>query len=79
MTLPSVTSPDPQALLTLGGACKILNVHPNTLREWSNRGLIPSYRIGHRRDRRFVTQDILDFLEGAGKERSGQSSPGNAA
>jgi len=79
MTLPSVTRAKPQALLTVGGACKILNVHPNTLREWNNKGLIPSYRIGQRRDRRFATQDILDFLEGAGKEREGRSSPGNAA
>lgn len=68
MTLPSVTRAEPQALLTVGEACKILNVHPNTLREWSNRGLIPSYRIGQRRDRRFVMQDIVDFLKGVSKE-----------
>ena len=66
MTLPNVIKADPQALLTVAEACKILNVHPNTMREWSNKGLIPSYRIGQRQDRRFVTQDILDFLEEAG-------------
>ncbi len=62
MTLLSVTRADPQALLTVGEACKILNVCPNTMRVWSDKGLIPSYRIGQRRDRRFVTQDVLDFL-----------------
>lgn len=77
MTLPSVTMAEPQDLLTVAGACKLLNVHPNTLRDWSNKGLIPSYRIGQRRDRRFATQDVLDFLEGAGKGRDGRSSPGN--
>ena len=72
MTLPSLTRADPQALLTVGEACKMLNVCPNTLRVWSDKGLIPSYRIGQRRDRRFVTQDILDFLEGVGKGREGR-------
>ena len=67
MTLPSVTRTDPQALLTVSQASEILNVCRGTLRKWSNKGLIPSYRIGRRRDRRFVTQDILDFLEGAGR------------
>ncbi len=67
MTLPRVTSADPKLLLTVGEACKILNVCPNTMRVWSDKGLIPSYRIGQRRDRRFLTQDILDFLEGVGE------------
>ena len=72
MTLPRVTSADPQALLTVGEACKILNVCPNTIRVWSDKGLIPSYRIGQRRDRRFLTQDILDFLEGVGEGLEGR-------
>ena len=71
MTLPKVTSADPRALLTVGEACKILNVCPNTIRGWSDRGLIPSYRIGQRRDRRFLTQDILDFLEGVDEGKAG--------
>lgn len=72
MATPSVTRAEPQTLLTVAGACKLLNVHPNTLREWSNKGLIPSYRIGQRRDRRFAMRDILDFLEGEGTEREGR-------
>ena len=71
MTLPRVTSADPQALLTVGEACKILNVCPNTIRVWSDKGLIPSYRIGQRRDRRFLTQDILDFVGGVGEGMEG--------
>ena len=66
MTLPSTDTYDPQALLTVGQASKMLNVSPGTLRHWSNKGMIPSYRVGQRRDRRFLTQDILDFLEVVG-------------
>ena len=50
-------------LLSVGQAALILSVHPNTLRNWSNKGLIPSYRIGQRRDRRFALDDLREFLE----------------
>ena len=50
-------------LLSVGQAALILSVHPNTLRKWSNKGLLPSYRIGQRRDRRFALDDLRDFLE----------------
>ena len=49
-------------LLTVGEASLFLHVHCNTLRKWSDKGLIPSYRIGQRRDRRFAVEDVLDFL-----------------
>ena len=51
-------------LLSVGQAALILSVHPNTLRKWSNKGLLPSYRIGQRRDRRFALDDLREFLEG---------------
>ena len=50
-------------LLSVGQAALILSVHPNTLRKWSNKGLLPSYRIGQRRDRRFALEDLREFLE----------------
>ena len=50
-------------LVPVGEASQILNVHPNTLRKWSDRGLIPSFRIGLLRDRRFAVEDLLAFLE----------------
>ncbi len=78
MTLPRATIADPLALLTVGEACKLLNVCPNTMRVWSDKGLIPSYRIGQRRDRRFLTQDLLDFLKGGGPGREERSSIGAA-
>ena len=50
-------------LVPVGEASQILSVHPNTLRKWSDSGLIPSYRIGQRRDRRFAVSDLLAFIE----------------
>ena len=50
-------------LLSVGAASQVLSVHPNTLRKWSDSGLIPSYRIGQRRDRRFIMSDLVDFMQ----------------
>ena len=36
----------------------LLNVHINTVRRWSNKGILKSYRIGPRGDRRFKRKDI---------------------
>ena len=49
-------------MLRVGEAADFLHVHPNTLRKWSSVGLIPSYRLGHRRDRRFRVEDLASFL-----------------
>jgi len=50
-------------MLTVREASQVLSVHPNTLRKWSDRGMIPTYRIGNRRDRRFVMSDLVDFMD----------------
>ena len=49
-------------LLAVGKASQILNVHPNTLRKWSDGGMIPTYRIGKRKDRGFIISDLVDFI-----------------
>lgn len=49
-------------LLAVREVAGILNVNPKTVRQWSNQGLIKSYRIGPRRDRRFSKKDINSFL-----------------
>ncbi|MBI2857491.1 MAG: helix-turn-helix domain-containing protein [Chloroflexi bacterium] len=55
-------------MLTIAQVAALLNIHPNTVRVWSNKGLLRAYRLGFRRDRRFRLQDVDAFLgEGAGK------------
>lgn len=49
-------------ILTLSEACKLLNCHPNTLRQWDNKGYLKAIRFGARRDRRYYKKDILKFL-----------------
>ena len=50
------------ALLTTSETAKLLNIHTNTVRNWSNLGVIPSFRIGPRCDRRFRKRDLMTFL-----------------
>ncbi len=40
----------------------LLNIHINTVRRWSNEGILRAYRISSRGDRRFKKQDILNLL-----------------
>ena len=56
-----------EPMLTTSEVAKILNVHINTVRRWSNQGAIKSYRIGSRGDRRFRKGDVdaLFSSEGA--------------
>jgi len=49
-------------ILTLEQACKLLNCHPNTLRNWDNKGILKAIRFGTRKDRRYRKSDILKVL-----------------
>jgi excisionase family DNA binding protein len=49
-------------ILTLKKACEVLSCHPNTLRNWVNKGKVECVRFGDRGDRRFKRQDILNLL-----------------
>jgi len=49
-------------LLTLQEACDILKCHPNTLRQWDNKGILVAVRFGERKDRRYRKEDILKLL-----------------
>ena len=53
---------DPDALLTTAQAAELLNVHVNTVRRWSNKGILETYRIGPRGDRRFRRQYVDKLL-----------------
>ena len=51
-----------EPMLTTAELSQLLNVHPSTLRRWSNEGIIRTYRIGSRADRRFRKDDVDRFL-----------------
>jgi excisionase family DNA binding protein len=57
-----VEAQETNALLTAGKAAQLLNVHINTIRKWSNLGILKSFRIGPRGDRRFRKEDVYRFL-----------------
>jgi len=50
------------SMLTAGEVARLLHIHPNTVRRWSDRGLIRAYRVSKRGDRRFMRTDIERFL-----------------
>lgn len=50
-------------LLTLMEACEILRCHPNTLRQWDSKGILPAIRIGEKKMRRYRASDIENFLQ----------------
>ena len=48
--------------VTVTEVARLLHIHVNTVRRWSNMGIIKSYRIGPRADRRFRRDEIISFL-----------------
>lgn len=49
-------------MLTVREVARLFHIHPNTLRRWSNKGRIRTYRISSRGDRRFKREEIVQFL-----------------
>ena len=49
-------------MLKVSDVARLLSVHINTVRRWSNQGMLKAYRVGARGDRRFRQEDITNFL-----------------
>ena len=59
-------------MLTVKEVARLLHIHPNTLRRWSNKGRIRAYRITPRGDRRFRREEIARFLAKLNAPRGSQ-------
>jgi diguanylate cyclase (GGDEF)-like protein/excisionase family DNA binding protein len=53
------------ATLSVTKAARLLGVHPNTVRAWSDQGRLRYYRINPRGDRRYRLGDLQGFLDAA--------------
>ena len=49
---------DSTSLLTVAQVARLLHIHPSTVRRWSSNGILASYRICARGDRRFRKEDV---------------------
>ncbi|MEE8471331.1 MAG: helix-turn-helix domain-containing protein [Dehalococcoidia bacterium] len=49
-------------LLSIREASRMLNVHTNTLRNWTEQGILKTQRCGLRGDRKFKREDINALL-----------------
>ena len=52
----------PSPMLSVHDVADMLSVHINTVRRWSNSGILKAYRVGPRGDRRFKKEDVDSFL-----------------
>lgn len=50
------------APMRISSVATFLGVHPNTIRRWSNNGLIQCFRFGPRSDRRFEPQHVMEMI-----------------
>jgi diguanylate cyclase (GGDEF)-like protein/excisionase family DNA binding protein len=77
--LPTVIPSRPiDATLSVTKAARLLGVHPNTIRAWSDAGRLRYYRINPRGDRRYRLSDLQRFLAAAESglaEGAGEPAP----
>lgn len=57
----SLAKPKPE-LISVGEAARLLNVHANTLRRWTQDNVVRAYRVGNRHDRRYKREEVMDLL-----------------
>lgn len=55
-------APD-KVMLRAGEAAQVLGVHTNTVRRWSDKGILKAYLISTRGDRRFRRVELESFLK----------------
>jgi excisionase family DNA binding protein len=68
---------DIMPMLTVKDVADLLNIHVNTVRRWSDQGILKAYRITSRGDRRFRREDIFRFLQEYNEFNADKSSVRN--
>jgi excisionase family DNA binding protein len=53
-----------KGMYTTSEIATFLGVHPNTVRNWADQGLLHAIRLGPRRDRRFTQEEVDRFTKG---------------
>ena len=74
-----VTRYEPSPLIRVKDVARLLNVHVNTVRRWSNSHILNPYRINGRGDRRFRREDIAAFLANYDKFNETKGDPRKGA
>ena len=69
--MPSALIRPIDATLSVTKAARLLGVHPNTVRAWSDAGRLRYYRINPRGDRRYRLGDLQRFLAAAERHPDG--------
>src|SRR3954454_844944 len=78
MSVPSAPLTRPiDATLSVTKAARLLGVHPNTIRAWSDAGRLRYYRINPRGDRRYRLGDLHRFLAAAEGHSDGAGGIGS--
>jgi len=72
-----VSAEDIGPMLTIREVARLLNIHSNTVRRWSDRGIIKAYRITRRGDRRFRREDITRYLAELNLDRGNDRKAGS--
>jgi excisionase family DNA binding protein len=49
--------------MSTGEVARMLNIHTNTVRRWSRTGILKTFRVGPRGDRRFMPRDVQRLLQ----------------
>jgi hypothetical protein len=64
-----------ESLLNTREAARFLRVSEASIRRWSDSGLLPTQRVGRRRERRFVQGDLVAFLGQASSQTPATERP----